>query len=103
MCVVNRLLLACIYIVLISQRQRLEAGVGLTSGLTQIEDRPNVLKHLHPVSVMNQLYSDMPGNFCNENLNKIVNDFTHIHIQNEIFSRWSLVVLQDMSTGDSNN
>lgn len=50
-----------------SKRQRLEAGVGLTSGLTQTEDRPNVMKHLHPVSVMNQLYSDLPGPEVHQN------------------------------------
>uniref|UniRef100_A0A1B6DQE1 Nuclear inhibitor of protein phosphatase 1 n=1 Tax=Clastoptera arizonana TaxID=38151 RepID=A0A1B6DQE1_9HEMI len=46
-----------------SKRQRLESGVGLTSGLTQPEERHhhNLMKHLHPTAIMNQLYQDIPG------------------------------------------
>lgn len=44
------------------QRQRLESGVGITSGLTQPEEhKTNLMKHLHPSSLMNQLYHDLPG------------------------------------------
>lgn len=49
---------------LFSQRQRLESGVGLTSGLTQTEERHhNLMKHLHPSAMMAQLYHDLPGNY----------------------------------------
>lgn len=46
------------------QRQRLESGVGITSGLTQPEEhKTNFMKHLHPSALMSQLYHDVPGQF----------------------------------------
>uniref|UniRef100_A0A1B6KDP3 Nuclear inhibitor of protein phosphatase 1 n=1 Tax=Graphocephala atropunctata TaxID=36148 RepID=A0A1B6KDP3_9HEMI len=43
-----------------TKRQRLESGVGITSGLTQPEEhKTNLMKHLHPSSLMSQLYHDI--------------------------------------------